>query len=312
MIFKKRESVLLLTILLIITVLSINHKSDFFSSVNILGIFNGFAINLIMAVALTVLFISGGFDISIGATFGLSGILVAIFLKSGQPILIAILLTMLIALSIGCIMGFFISYVGLNPFITSLAFWFILLSLKLILAKGTSISGLPKNFKIIANFRIYNVTTIIIIGIALLVIFDILLRKNLFFRQSYFLGGNEEAALLAGIKVKRTKMIYYGLVSLMAAVAGILFTARVGSAVVSAGETTAFVIITGVIIGGASLGGGGGSAIGTFFGLVIMSLINNALVLYGVPIDLNKVVIGLFLLLTVSIDAYSKRKTLFY
>ena len=81
MIFKKRESVLLLTILLIITVLSINHKSDFFSSVNILGIFNGFAINLIMAVALTVLFISGGFDISIGATFGLSGILVAIFLK---------------------------------------------------------------------------------------------------------------------------------------------------------------------------------------------------------------------------------------
>ena len=128
------------------------------------------------------------------------------------------------------------------------------------------------------------------------------MRKNAYFRQNYFIGGNELGAALAGINVRKVKLLNYTIVGLMASIAGIFSTSRFMVAFVTSGSENAFQIITAVIIGGASLKGGRGSVLGSFLGLVLMALAYNTLIFFKVDVLLNRIVIGLILILAVLID----------
>ena len=301
-IFASRESGLSIIVIVFILVLLFTVPA-FKSPINIFGILTGITINLIMAGAVTILFVSGGFDMSVGVTMGYSGLVAAFLLvKLDLPIPLAIILTILVGIIIGAFNGYFISYVGMNPFIVTLATWFVVESLKFIINGGMNITGIPGDFYMISFYRILGVPIIIIFSIVLAIIFDYLLRKNTFFRQYYAIGGNEQAAMVAGIRVKRTKLIAYILVGATASIAGIFLTSRFMAGYNEAGFENAFQIITAVIIGGASLKGGKGSVTGTFLGLVFMALIYNALVLYGLDILWNKIAIGVLLILAILID----------
>ncbi|MCD6343539.1 MAG: ABC transporter permease, partial [Spirochaetaceae bacterium] len=140
-----------------------------------------------------------------------------------------------------------------------------------------------------------------------LIIGDVLLRRSRFFRQSYYIGGNERAARLSGIPVDRMKILGYMLTGLFAGISGIVMTARLGAASVTAGSGMELRVITAVIIGGASLNGGEGSILGAFLGTLLMALITNALTLLGVDVYWQTFVIGATLLMAVLIDTLSKR-----
>jgi ribose transport system permease protein len=281
----------------------------FLNADNLLAVMLGLSVETIIAVSMTVLLISGGFDLSVGSIAAFAGIISAICMRAGSPVAVAILLGIVVGGAIGLFNGFIIAKVGINPFITTLATMMAVRGLVLVVGK-TNISGFPYSFIILGQGKFFGVQSLIIIAVITVIIGDILLRKSRFFRQNYYIGGNEKAAMLSGIKVNSIKMFNYCLSGLMAAFAGILMTSRLDTASLTAGDQMEFRIITAVIIGGASLNGGEGTALGAFLGALLMALISNALTLLGVDVRWNKFVIGGTLLLAVIIDNYSQKKKL--
>ncbi|MCL5070346.1 MAG: ABC transporter permease, partial [Actinobacteria bacterium] len=233
-----------------------------------------------------------------------------ILIKAGTPIPLAVAITILIGIFIGSTMGFIISYIKINPFIVTLSGFLMIRSLHLIISGGTSIGNLQKPFALIARFKILNIPMYIIFAFFSILVFDVLLRNNVFFRNNYNLGGDEGFVSLIGINVKRLKLFNYCLTGAMASIAGIFIASKFNNANIEGSPDTAFQVITAVILGGASLKGGRGSVTGTLLGLCIMALIQNALVLFGLNIIWNKVAIGLILIIVVVLDSTMNRKTL--
>lgn len=298
-----------LSIILIFFVAMTFASPFFLKADNLLAVMLGLSVETIIAVAMTVLLISGGFDLSVGSVAAFAGIIAAISMRAGLPVFIAIVLGLVVGGAIGLFNGFVIARVGINPFITTLATMMAIRGLVLVVGK-TNISGFPESFTILGQGKFFGIQSLIIIAVIIVIVGDILLRRSRFFRQNYYIGGNEKAAVLSGIKVTRIKIFNYVLSGLMAAFAGILMTARLDTASLTAGDQMEFRIITAVIIGGASLSGGEGTAFGAFLGALLMALISNALTLLGVDVRWNKFVIGGALLLAVIIDNYSQKKKL--
>jgi len=274
---------------------------------NLLAVMLGLSLEAIIAVAMVHLMVSGGFDMSVGSVVAFTGAVTAMMLRSGIPVVPAVLIGMIIGAAIGLFNGFIVAKVGINAFVTTLSSLSLFRGLTLIVTHGQNITGLPKSFKMIGQAKLLGVQTPIIIAVVLLIIGDVLLRRSRFFRQSYYIGGNEQAARLSGIPVDRMKMLAYTLTGLFAGISGIVMTARLGAASVTAGSGMELRVITAVIIGGASLNGGEGSILGAFLGTLLMALITNALTLLGVDVYWQTFVIGATLLLAVLIDTISKR-----
>ena len=294
-------------IFLFILFLSITKPESFLSRINIFGMLYGISTNMIIAGAMTSLLISGGFDIAVGSVLAMSMMVVSILLKMGVSIPVSIIATLAVGVFLGAIMGYIISYIGINPFIVTLSGWFIIDSLLLIISGGTAISGFPAAFTKIAGLRILNVPMIIIFAFLSMIVYGILMTKNKFFRQNFFIGGNEVAAQLSGINVRKVKLVNYMLTSLMAAVAGIFLASRFNVSIPQAGADTAFQVITAVIIGGAALRGGRGSVPGTFLGLLFVALIRDTIVLHEIKIQWSTAATGAILILVVIIDANTQR-----
>lgn len=280
----------------------------FLTSGNILANLLGLSIESIVAIGMTILLVSGGFDMSVGATVALTGAVAAMCMVNGVPVPLAILIGLALGALIGIINGLIIAKIGINPFITTLGMMSIVRGFLLVVTQARNIAGLPDSFKIIGQGNLLGVQFPIIFALVLIVIGDLLLRKSRFFRQNYYIGGNEKAAILTGIDVNRLKIFNYGLTGFLAALAGLIMTARLGTASTTAGTGLELKVISSVIIGGASLQGGEGTVVGSFLGSLLMSIIVNSLTLLGVDIYWNTLVIGATLLIAVMIDTIGKKR----
>jgi ribose transport system permease protein len=280
----------------------------FLSSGNLLALLLSLSIESIIAVAMTNLMVAGGFDMSVGSIVAFTGAATAMLLTNGIPVPLAVIAGLVIGGLIGLFNGFISAKVGINPFVTTLSSLSLFRGLTLILTKGKNISGLPDGFKAIGQATIFGVQTPIIIAAVLIIVGDFLLRRFRFFRRSYYIGGNERAARLSGIPVVRMKILAYVLTGLFAGLAGIVMTARLGTASMTAGSGLEMRVITAVIIGGASLAGGEGTVLGAFLGSLLMALITNALTLLGVDIYWQTFVLGGTLLAAVMVDQLGKTR----
>jgi ribose transport system permease protein len=266
------------------------------------------SVEVIVAIGMTILLVSGGFDLSVGSTFAFGGAVTAMAMVSGLPTILAIAIGLLIGTAIGFINGFIIARIGINPFVTTLAMMSIVRGMLLVITRGGNISGLPADFRVIGEGHLFGVQNPILIALFMVFVGDILLRKSAFFRQNYYLGGNEHAAVLSGIRVDRLKIFNYALTGFLAALAGILMTARLRSASVTAGTGLELKVISAVIIGGASLKGGEGTVLGAFLGALLMGILVGSLTLLGVDVYWNTLVIGATLLIAVLIDNFGRRR----
>ena len=278
----------------------------FLSSGNLLALLLGLSVEAIIAVAMTNLMVAGGFDMSVGSVVALTGAATALLLVSEVPVWLAVLAGLFLGAAIGTFNGFIVSKVGINPFVTTLSSLSLFRGLTLILTRGKNISGLPDGFKALGQTTVFGIQTPIIIAVVLIAAGDLMLRRFRYFRQSYYIGGNERAARLSGIPVDRMKMLAYVFTGLLAGLAGVVMTARLGAASVTAGTGLELRVITAVIIGGASLQGGEGTVLGAFLGSLLMALITNALTLLGVDVYWQTFVIGATLLAAVLIDRLGK------
>lgn len=280
----------------------------FLNTSNLLALLLGLSIEALIAVGMTNLMVSGGFDMSVGSVVAFTGAATALLMKSGVSAVLAVVFGLAIGAAIGFFNGFIVAKIGINPFVTTLASLSLFRGLTLILTKGQNISGLDEGFKTIGQYTLIGIQMPIWYAVVLIIIGDILLRKSRFFRQNYYIGGNEKAARLSGIPVDRIKILNYLIVGLLAGLAGIVMTARLGSASVTAGNGLELRVITAVIIGGASLQGGEGTVVGSFLGSLLMALISNALTLLNVDVYWQTFVIGATLLIAVLIDRLGKMR----
>lgn len=297
-------------ILVVIIVLfggAVAMRSDIFlSGSNLLALLLGLSVESIVAVGMTILMVSGGFDLSVGSTMAMTGAVAAYALAAGVPVPGAIVLALAVGVAIGAANGLIIARIGINPFITTLGMMSIVRGILLVITHGQNITGLPASFKLIGQGSVGGVQYPILIAAVLLLAGDVALRKTRFLRQNYYLGGNEKAARLSGIPVGALKVFNYALVGFLAALAGVVMTARLGSASVTAGTGLELKVIAAVIIGGASLQGGEGSVLGSFLGALLMAVLINALTLLGVDVYWNTLVTGATLLLAVLIDTLTR------
>lgn len=290
-------------------------SSAFLTKGNLSAILLAVSTQGIVAIGMTVLLVSGGFDLSVGSTVGLTGAVTALSLVNGFPVPVAILAGLVLGIFIGILNGTIIAKIGINPFITTLFMLWIVRGVLEVITRGRNIYGLPQSFREIGQGKLslpkpiaWDIQYPILITLVLIGIGDLLLRKSRFFRQNYYIGGNERAAVLSGIRVKRMKIFNYGLMGFLAAVAGIIMTARFGSASVTMGVGLELQVIAAVIIGGASLRGGEGTVLGSFLGCILMAIIVTSLNLLGVEIYWQGFVAGAALGLAVIIDTLGKKR----
>ena len=295
--------------IIVLGVIAMAHATpEFLSRQNTSAILLALADQSIIAVGMTLLLVSGGFDMSVGSTMALSGITTAIWLTLGMPVPLAILLGLAVGGLIGAINGLIIARIGINPFITTLGMMSLARGMLMVVSDGKNVSGLPASFTAIGQGSVFGVQYPIIISILLVIAGDFLLRRSRFFRQNYYVGANEKAAMLSGINVNRLKVFNYALTGVLAALAGIIITARLGAASTSAGKGLELRVISAVIIGGASLKGGVGTVFGAFLGALLMSIIVSSINLLGVELNWIDFVLGATLLLAVMADTLASRQ----
>jgi len=262
----------------------------------------------IIAIGMTILLVSGTFDLSVGSTFALAGTVTAIWLKSGMPPPMAIGLGLGVGVLIGLINGLIVTELGINAFIATLGMMSLVRGLVMVVSGGEGVKGLPAGFNALGQGELIpGVQNPIVISIVLIAVSDFLLRRSRFFRQSYYIGGNEAAAILSGINVKRIKVFNFALVGFLAALAGIISTARLGYASTTAGKGLELQVISAVIIGGASLKGGAGTILGALLGAVMMSIIVSSIILLDIGTNWVDFVSGAALLLAVMTDVTGRK-----
>lgn len=304
---KQREFFILLIVVGVSAVVT-TASPVFLSYQNIVALLLGLSVEVIIAVGMANLMVSGGFDMSVGSILAFSGVCAGLAIQAGVPPFAAVLIGMLIGGAAGLFNGFIISVVGINAFVTTLASLSLFRGLTLIVTRGQNITSLGVDFNAIGQGKFLGIQAPIWYAVILVIIGDILMRHSRFFRQNYYIGGNEKAAKLSGINVVKIKILNYIIVGVLAGFAGVVATARMGTASVQQGTGLELRVITAVIIGGASLQGGEGSVLGAFLGSLLMALITNALTLLGVDIYWQTFVVGGTLLVAVLIDQLGKRR----
>jgi ribose transport system permease protein len=294
--------------LVLLTVVFSLASDAFFRGYNLINIARQSSVNLILAVGMTFVILTGGIDLSVGAVMALVGTFVAGMLKSGMPLGIAMVLGLLVGTAFGLFSGICVAKAKIQPFIATMATLTIARSFALIYSGGYPITGMPKAFTFIGSGQIFFVPMPVTIAIGVFIAGGFLLRSTILGRYIYAIGGNEDATRLSGINVDLWKIIIYGMHGLLTGLAGIVLTARMNSGQPAVAQGIELDIIAAVVIGGTSLVGGEGGLLGTLVGALIITVLNNGLTLLNVNPYLQGTIIGAVILIAVWLDRRQKSK----
>lgn len=281
----------------------------FFTSGNLLGVARAFSMTAIAAIGQTMVIITGGIDLSAGSIIGLSSLSAGMLLASGWPSAAAILAGLVVGTAFGACNGLLITRIGLPPFIATLGTLSIGRGLIYVITMGYPVTA-PRDELLLQVGQGYigSVPMPVIIMIVVTIVATAFLGKTTLGRYIYAVGGNEEAAHLAGINVNRVKMFVYTMSGFLSALSGIILLSRLVSAQPTAGLGQELPIIAASIIGGTSLAGGEGTAFGALLGAAIVGVLENGIVLLGINTYAQQVVTGSAILLAVAIDIWQRRR----
>lgn len=274
---------------------------------NLLNIAQQTSINAIIAVGLTFVIINGGIDLSVGSIVAFSGVVMASLLERAVPVPIAVLAGLGAGSLCGLVNGVLISFGRLPPFIATLGMMSVARGGALLYSDGRPISGFGEGFRWLATGEVAWIPVPILLMMAVYAVAHFVLRRTPFGRYVFAIGGNEEAALLSGVPVRRYKTLVYGVSGLLSGLAAVVLTARLNSAQPIAGISYELDAIAATVIGGTSLLGGQGSVVGTLIGALIMGVLRNGLNLLGVSSFVQQLVIGAVIILAVLMDMTFKR-----
>lgn len=293
-------------IMFIIMVLGLSIFTDsFFSINNFQNVLRQSAVVGVLSLGMTYILIIGGIDLSVGSIMAFASCVTASFCTNfytGLPLWLAILIGVAAGAVIGLINGYIIAGLGIVPFIATLGTQTAVRGMTLVYTNGRPINSLIKGYIGIGQGFTFGIPNPVIIFIVLSLIAWFVLSQTKYGRYLYAIGGNEEAAVVSGLNVKKLKLITYTINGAVAAIAGIMLSARVAVGSPTAGETYELQAITAVVIGGTSNAGGTGGIMPTIIGVLIMGILNNGMDLLGLSGYYQKVVTGLIIIFAVVID----------
>ncbi|MFI9832147.1 substrate-binding domain-containing protein [Streptomyces sp. NPDC051913] len=296
-----------LTALIVLVIAMSALSGDFLTTDNLLNVGVQAAVTAILAFGVTFVIVSAGIDLSVGSVAALSATVLAWSATSqGMPVVLAVLLAIATGIACGLVSGFLISYGKLPPFIATLAMLSVARGLSLVISQGSPIA-FPSSISHLGDTLggWLPVPVLVMIGMGLITAF--VLGRTYIGRAMYAIGGNEEAARLSGLRVKRQKLAIYAFSGLFAAAAGIVLASRLSSAQPQAAQGYELDAIAAVVIGGASLAGGTGKASGTLIGALILAVLRNGLNLLSVSAFWQQVVIGVVIALAVLLDTVRRK-----
>ena len=274
---------------------------------NLLNILEQSAAVGIIAVGGTLVIIAGGFDLSVGSVFALTGIVTAFGTNAFGPV-VGIALGLAVGVGAGILNGALSAYLGINPFITTLATSIIFRGICLAVTGGFLIAIADPNFATLGRGSVGMVKYQTVIFAIVVIIGWILLSKTVFGRHVYASGGNPEAARMAGVNVARIRTITFVISGLCAAIAGILIASRSGNGQASVGVGLELSAIAAIAVGGTSIFGGEGAIWRTVLGVLLIALIGNGFVLLGVPPTYQQVFEGVIILIAVGMDLLFRKR----
>ncbi len=316
-----RGGALVAGLAVVIVVVNAFTHGDFLTAGNLTNVLRQITYNEILAIGQTFVIITGGIDLSVGSLIQLSGVLMATFANAmpfdGVPLVIA---TLAVGAGAGALAGFVnaVPVVRLNlpPFITTLAMMLMARGLAFKIAHGQPVPLRSDAFTTLGTGYVlrglfgsgFPGIPIVVLGmVALVVVFGVLLARTRFGRYVYALGGNEEAARLAGIDTRAVKTLVYVISGACAGIAGLLLMARFSSGSPNTGVGFELQSIAAVVVGGTSLAGGRGAIVGTFLGALLIGVLNNVMNLLGIESYTQEIVLGAVILVAVIIDELRKR-----
>ncbi|MBV1940296.1 substrate-binding domain-containing protein [Streptomyces sp. BV286] len=296
-----------LTALIILVIAMSALSGDFLTTDNLLNIGVQAAVTAILAFGVTFVIVSAGIDLSVGSVAALSATVLAWTATSeGVPVWIAVILAVATGIVCGLVNGVLISYGKLPPFIATLAMLSVGRGLSLVISQGSPIA-FPDSVSHLGDTLGGWLPVPVLVMIVMGLITAVILGRTYIGRSMYAIGGNEEAARLSGLRVKRQKLAIYALSGLFAAAAGIVLASRLSSAQPQAAQGYELDAIAAVVIGGASLAGGTGKASGTLIGALILAVLRNGLNLLSVSAFWQQVVIGVVIALAVLLDTVRRK-----
>lgn len=308
-IFQHTELTLGIIIVALFAITSIC-TDNFFSAYNLQNLLKQCAIIGVLAVAQTMIIVTGGIDISGGAITGLACMVLALLQRDTS---ISMELTLLIALFISVFAGFINGIIvydfKVTPMIATLGTATIIRGFVKIISKALTVSGLDQRVLDLGSSTVFGfIPSLALIWFLVAIVIFMILRYTIFGRNLYIMGSGIEVARLSGIKVRVMHYGVYAFAGLLYGIAGIMLAARVQSALPTGGEGYDMNAIAAAVIGGASLTGGRGAISGTLLGTILMVLINNAGVQFGLNTHVLEITSGVLIVFAVAMDMWKNRK----
>jgi len=296
-----------LTLILLFVGLSIG-SPHFLTSTNLSSVVRQTAVINIMALGMTLVIITSGIDLSVGAILAMGGIAGTMTLEHGAPIFVGVLAGIGAGLFWGFVNGFLITRLKIAPFIVTLGTLGIIRGLTLISTNGLPVHQIPQGFSYLGEGSLLFVPFVLWLLLGCALAMHVVLEHTKLGRYAFAIGSNPEAAYYAGIPVAFHTTAVYAICGMLTGLAGMIEASRLMTGQPTAGQGYELQAIAAVVIGGGSLRGGEGSVLGTLVGAFIMGLLSNGSDLLGVSPYVQQAIIGAVIILAVTVDELRKRK----
>jgi inositol transport system permease protein len=291
----------------------------FLSSRNLMNVLTEVSIYGLLAVGMTFVILTAGIDLSVGSLLALCGICAAYVVKGGSgfdasdaagfPWYVALGVSLLVGALAGGVHGFAITKFKVPAFVVTLGGMSAYRGLTLLIGDGGPISGFDKSFRAFGRGDFLGLPIPVLLFMIVSILAMLALRYTNFGRHVYAVGGNEEAAHLAGVDVNRTLVRVYVMIGILAGLAGFILAARLNSAEATAGTSYELRVIASVVIGGTSLFGGIGTIFGTIIGALTIGVLINGLVMLNIQSYWQLIIVGIIIVFAVGFDAFVKSRS---
>ncbi len=272
---------------------------------NLFNVTRNFSFVGIIALGMMVVIASGGIDLSVGSSVVLSAVILSVVMAAGWPFWLAAILALAAVLAVGAFNGIMVAYVGMPPFVVTLGMLSIARSLAMVISGNKMIYEFGPDHELIlwlGGGKTFGLPHPLIGLLIVALLLGLVLRWTAWGQYVFAIGGNEKAAELSGIAVKRTKVSIYMFSSFTAGLTGILMVGWLGGVTTNLGQAMELTVIAAAVIGGANLAGGSGTALGAIVGALLIEIIRNSLILLGVSTFWQGAFVGSFIIIAVGFD----------
>ena len=300
----------------IVIFFTINLPNTFLTANNLINISQQISMLAVVAFTMTIVMVMNDFDLSVGSMASLSGIVAAVLFSMGYPIWIGIIAALFVGIIGGLFNGFLVSIIGILPFVATLGTLTMFSGFAFLVSGGKTIFGrdIPTEFSSFARsgleitFLDLKIPFLTILALFILLIVWFVLEQTIYGRRFYSIGGNAEASLFAGIKVKQLRLSAFALTGLGAAIAGLMYSSRVASSNPTQGSGLMLEAIAAVFLGMTMSEEGEPRVLFTFLGVLILGILDNGLTQMSVDSYIREILIGFIVILAVAFSSITKRR----